>query len=122
MTVYLSICALIFVWVTTTQPGECLTSEQVLFRSTDKTYLSGHVIKTKQTYSETECTMSCAADKSCVSANYKTSGIGEGRCELNNKTVREAPDKERHKSEFIHLTMIKPVSTIMCFTQSSPVY
>ena len=107
--IYLNICAaLCFVWLTTSQPGECLKSRQVLFRRTEKKYLADHVIETKQADSEFECGILCVADKSCASVNYKTSGIGKGRCELNNKTNREVPKEDKHNPEFIHLAIITP--------------
>ena len=45
-----------------------------------------------QADSELECGLHGIADKLHTSVNYKTSGIGKGRCELNNKTVEETPE------------------------------
>ena len=92
-----------------------LNFETPIFRKIEKKYLKNHVIKTKQTYSETECCMFCAAIKSCASVSYKTSGIGKGRCELSNETVPEVPDKV-HNPEFIFFAMIltEPVSVKLC--------
>ena len=107
--VYLSIYALIFVWLTI-QPGECLTSEQVLFRRIKEKYLANHILERKQASSELDCGMHCVTDKSYASVNYKISGIGKGRCELNDKMLQGAADKEIHNPEFIHLAVVKRVS------------
>ena len=102
MTIYFSICALIFVWTT----GEC-SSKQTLFRRKVQTYLANHVMETKQTGSELECGILCVAYGSCASVNYRTSGIGKGLCELNNKTLREtSEDDEETNSEFNHLYVV----------------
>ena len=52
------------------------------------------------------------ADQYCASVNYKTSGLGKGLCELNNKTIderSEAAEKIRDP-EFNDLSMINGVS------------
>ena len=105
----LSIFALIFV-SQITQPGECLI-EQAIFRRKEQTYLANHVIKTKQAKTELECGMHCIAYGLCASVNFKTSGIGKGLCELNNKTLQEISDAElnRKNHEFNHLYKIKKV-------------
>ncbi|XP_028393220.1 neurexin-4-like [Dendronephthya gigantea] len=56
--------------------------------------------------------MHCVAHGSCVSVNYKTSGIGKGRCELNNKTLQDASDNDGSTShpEFKHLYIIKKIT------------
>ena len=108
MTLYLSICALIFVWIPT-QPGECLSKQMLLRRNVQK-YLANHVIETKQAQSERECGMYCVRDGSCESVNYKTSGIGKGLCELNSKTLQEASEYDQETNpEFNHLHVIKKV-------------
>ena len=107
MMILLSICALIFI-SEIPQKGVCI--EQAFFRRNEQKYLANHVIETKQAGSELECGMHCVADGSCASVNYKTSGIGKGRCELNNKTIQETSDKETHNPEFNYLVVIKRVS------------
>ena len=108
MTIYFSICALIFVCIPT-QPGEC-SSKQTVFRRKVGKYLANYVKETKQAESELECGMLCVADGSCQSVNYKTSGIGKGLCELNNKTLQEtSEDYEETNPEFNHLHVIKRV-------------
>ena len=92
MMVYLSTCALVFVWIATTQPRESLAFEQAIFKRNEQKYLADHVMKKEQAESELECGSHCIADKSCTSINYKISGIGKGRCELNNKTVEETSE------------------------------
>ena len=51
------------------------------------------------------CSIQCIADGSCVSVNFKTSGIGKGRCELNDKTMEEISDGDGNTQnpEFDHL-------------------
>ena len=109
MMVYLSTCALVFVWIATTQPRESLAFEQAIFKRNEQKYLADHVMKKEQAESELECGSHCIADKSCTSINYKISGIGKGRCELNNKTVEETSDVDSkiHDLEFNHLAVIK---------------
>ena len=62
--------------------------------------------------SEKKCAYRCAVNKSCTSINYKTSGSGKGRCELNNKTVDEPDDVDEKidHPEFNHLAVIERVS------------
>ena len=106
----LSICALIFV-SQLAQPGDC-SIEQAIIRKKKHTYLANHVIKTKQVETESECGRHCVRIGSCVSVNYKTSGIGKGLChELNSKTLQEASDADgsMHNPEFNHLYIIKKV-------------
>jgi hypothetical protein len=108
MTIYISICALLFVCIPT-QPGEC-SPKQTIFRRKVGKYLANHVKETKQAGSELECGMLCVADGSCQSVNYKTAGIGKGLCELNSKTLQEASeDYEETNLEFNHLHVIKKV-------------
>jgi hypothetical protein len=88
---------------------------QAIFRRNKQKYLANHVIATKQVGSETECGMYCVRDGLCSSVNYKTSGIGKGRCELNKKKLQETFDVDGsvHDPEFNHLVIIKLVSKIM---------
>ena len=118
--VYLSTCALVFFWMAATQPGESLASEQAIFKRNEQKYLADHVIETKQAGSEVECGMHCVANKSCTSINYKISGIGKGRCELNNKIAEETSSvhDKIHDPEFNHLAVIKRVVSLqlkICF-------
>ena len=103
----LGICAL-FLLSKISQPGECL--QQAVFRRNEQKYLANHVIATKQAATELECGMHCVAYGSCLSVNYKISGVNKGRCEPNNKTLEETfnADKEIN-SEFNHLYIIKKV-------------
>ena len=109
MMVYLSTCALVF-WITATQSGESLACKEVRFLKSEQKYLANHVMETKQAKSELICGYYCAKNKSCTSINYKTSGDGKGRCELNNKTSHV--DDKVHDQEFNHLAVIERVSTI----------
>ena len=109
MAVVLSVFAFIFV-SRILQLGECLVA-QAFFRKIDGKYLANHVIETKYTETELECSMHCLRLESCASVNYKTSGIGKGRCELNSKTLENAPHDDGSKSspEFNHLYVIEKV-------------
>ena len=109
MTIFLSICALI---VIAKIPQQCVCMQQALFLRIEQKYLSNNVIKIKQADSELECGIYCVADGSCASVNYKISGIGKG-CELNNRTLQEASDKETYNPEFTHLAVVKRVSIIL---------
>ena len=112
---YSGTCALVFFWIATSQLEESLASKQAIFKRNEQKYLADHVIETKQADSELECGLHCNADKSCTSVNYKTSGIGKGRCELNNKTVEEMTkvDDTIHDPEFSHLAVMKRVSNVI---------
>ena len=106
MMIFISICTSIFIFQI--EQGFC-TKQALLLRNEGK-YLANHIIETKQADSEFECGTNCVANKACMSVNYKTSGVGIGRCEINDKTVREVPDEERRDPEFIHLAVFKRVS------------
>ena len=109
---YLSTRALIFVWIAITQLEESFASEQAIFKKSEQKYLADHVIEKKQANGEVECGLHCIADKSCTSVNYKTSGIGKGRCELNNRTAEETSDihDKIHHPEFNYIAVIERVS------------
>ena len=110
MQVYLS--ALVFFWIAAKQLEEIVACENVRFQESEQKYLPNHVMKTKQADSDLVCGLYCIADKSCTSVNYKTSGIGKGRCELNNKTTEDTSDVDEtiHYPEFNHLVVIERVS------------
>ena len=87
------------------QHVECL--EQAIFHKSEQTYLANHVIKTKQTSNKIECGLLCVRHGSCASVNYKTSGVGKGRCELNNQTLQQASyDHVLKKPEFNHFSIL----------------
>jgi hypothetical protein len=92
--------------------GEC-SIKQAFFLIKEQKYLENHVIETKQAESELQCSMHCVGVGSCVSVNYKTSGIGKGLCQLNNKTLQEISDTDEnmHNPDFNHLYIIKKVRT-----------
>ena len=110
MTIFLNLFPLIF---TAIIPQQSMCVKQAYFLRKQQKYLANHVIKIKQAYSEFECGLHCVADRSCVSVNYKTSGIGKGRCELNNNTLQGASDKETQNREYTHLAVVKRVSKIV---------
>ena len=98
MAFLLKICAGILI-IKIPLEGNCLI-RQAIFKVKKQRYLANHIIATKQADSELDCSMHCAADGSCVSVNFKTSGIGKGRCELNNKTLREISDADEESQNF----------------------
>ncbi|XP_028398876.1 lactadherin-like [Dendronephthya gigantea] len=103
-----SICALILI-SKIFQSGECQIIHQAVFRKEQQKYLANHVIDTKHAHTESECYIYCVRDKSCVSVNFKTSGTGEGLCELNSKTLQEISyaDESKHNAEFNHLYKVE---------------
>ena len=109
---YLSIYTVILVWITTTQLEESLACGELRFHKSVQKCLASHVMETTQVDSEKKCAFRCAANKSCASINYKTSGLDKGRCELNNKTVDETDDADEKidRPEFNHLAVIARVS------------
>ena len=95
------------------QPGEC-SNEQDYLSIIIGRYLANHVIETRQAETEFECGLHCVRHGSCVSVNYKTSGIGKGLCEFNSKTLRDIADHEKsvkvvNNQDFSHLYVIKMV-------------
>lgn len=90
------------------QPGDCL--QQAVFRRAKQEYLANKVIDTKHAETESECGMYCIRHGSCASVNYKTSGIGKGRCELNEMST----DTDKETSlEFNHLVIVRRVRKII---------
>ena len=100
-----------FVWIATAQPEESLACGEVRFQKSEQKYLANHVMETTQVDSEKTCVFRCAANKSCTSINYKTSGSDKGRCEFKNKTVDETNDADEKidHPEFNHLAVIDRV-------------
>ena len=102
-------------WVLTfisriSRPGECV---QAVFRKKVGNYLGNHVIETKHAKTESECGIHCLGHGSCVSVNYKISGIGKGLCELNSEIrIQDKSDEEKismFNHEFNHYYIIKTV-------------
>ena len=107
MAILQRICALLLI-LKISQPGKC--SIQAVFHRSKGKYLANHVIATKQAKSESECGIYCIRDGLCLSANYKTSGVGKGRCELNNKIVQETSEADKETNpDFNYLYVIKEV-------------
>ena len=106
-----TVCALIFAVTKIPQPGKC-SIEEAIFRVNKQEYLANHVIETKQAESELECGMHCVRKESCASANYKTSGVGKGVCELNSKPSRDEISERLHKPEFNHVFIVSNVSIL----------
>ena len=84
---------------------------QAVFDVKNQKYLARHVVETKRADSMFECGMHCLDVESCVSVNYKTSGIGKGLCELNDITLQEVSDSDGsiYHPEFTHLYIIEKV-------------
>lgn len=110
---FFTICALFFL-SELPQPSECLTRQAVFHKHAQK-YLANHVIDTKQAGDERECGMYCVGEESCASVNYKFSGIGKGRCELNYKTHEETSDDKQRNPEFNHLVIVEKVRKLFLF-------
>ena len=104
--------ALIFAFSKIPQPGKCLIQEAV-FHVNKQEYLANHVVETKQAESELECGTHFVGKESCASANYKTSGVGKGLCELSSKPSRDEISKQLHKPEFNHLFIVPKVSVYL---------
>ena len=110
MTIFLNLCLLILI---AKIPQQIMCVQQAYFLRKQQKYLANHAIETKQAYSELECGLHCVADGSCASVNYKTSGDGKGRCELNDKTLQEIPDEGTRDPDFTHLAVVKRVGKII---------
>ena len=110
MKIFLNIYALIFV---TKIPQGVVGTKQAFFHKTEQKVLANYVIETKQADSELECGLHCVGDGSCASVNYRTSGDGKGRCELNDKTLQEIPDEGTRDPDFTHLAIVNEVSKII---------
>ena len=92
------------------QPGKCSISHEAFFRINRSKYLANYVIETRQAKTELECGIHCIRRESCVSVNYKTSGIGKGLCDLNNKALQNADHHEiMNNADFSHFYIIKMV-------------
>ena len=85
----------------------------VFTRKTGK-FLPDSVITTKYAESELECSMHCTSHDACLSVNYKTSGVDQGSCQLNNKTLSEKLGLVSDE-KFVHLSVIKRVRYFFCY-------
>ena len=105
------------------QLGECSIRE-AFFRLNKSKYLANHVIETRQAKTMLECGIQCFRHESCVSVNYKISGIGKGLCELNNKTLEENDDHDEgvDHPDFSHLHIIKTVRRIRALFETTCKY
>ena len=88
--------------------GYGIAMEQAVFKRKTGTFLPDSVIATKYAESELECSMHCTSHDACLSVNYKTSGVEQGLCQLNNKTHSEKL-KLTSDEKFVHLSVIKRV-------------
>ena len=106
--------------------GQCFR-EKIDFYRYEQKYLANHVKYdyVRQTNDELDCAMHCVTHSWCASANYKVSGLGIGRCELNDKVLHAVSDSDKKtKPEFNHLYIIKKVSNFISYPynlrESSP--
>ena len=113
------VLVIIFVTSQISDPGEC-SRKQINFRLNKSKYLPNYVIETRQAETELECGIHCVSHESCVSVNYKTSEIGKGLCELNNKALEENVDHDERvdRPDFSHLYIIKAVRKIQTLFDS----
>ena len=81
------------------------TKHAKLKRKTGK-FLPDSVITTKYAESELECSMHCTRLDACLSVNYKASGVEQGLCQLNNKTLSEKLMLVSD-AKFVHLFVMK---------------
>ena len=115
MAALISTCALLLT-LKILQPVE--SSMQAVFRRKEQKCLANHVITTKQAATELECGMHCVADGSCLSVNYKLSGVNIGRCELNNRTLQESSEGDKETNhEFNHLYVVQKVRNYKYFSR-----
>ena len=89
--------------------ASCVRNE-ALFRREEGTYLAKSVIKAKQGVTKAECGINCSRESSCVSVNYKKSGIDQGKCELNDKLLEDCEENEKSDSEWDYFEIIQRVS------------
>ncbi len=82
--------------------------KHAIFKRETGKYLPDSVIATKYSGSELECSMHCTSHDACSSVNYKTSGVEQSLCQLNNKTHSEK-FKLVSDEKFVHLSVIKRV-------------
>ncbi len=92
--------------------------EQAVFKRKTGTFLPDSVIATKYAESELECSMHCTSHDACLSVNYKTSGVDQGLCQLNNKTHSEKL-KLASDEKFVHLSVIKRVRHFLVISCTS---
>ena len=94
--------------------GYGIAMEHAIFTRKTGQFLPDSVIVTKYAASELECSMHCTSNDACFSVNYKTSGVNQGLCQLNNKTHSEKL-KLASDEKFVHLSVIKRVRHFFCY-------
>ena len=55
----------------------------------------------------------CSRESSCVSINYKKSGLNKGKCELDDKLMEESEENRRKNCEYGYLELVSNVSLFM---------
>jgi hypothetical protein len=88
--------------------GYGVTMKHAIFKRKTEKYLPDSVITTKYAESELECSMHCTSIDACLTVNYKTSGVDQGLCQLNNRTTLENLGLVSD-DRFVHLSLIKRV-------------
>ena len=88
--------------------GYGVSMKHATFKRKAGKHLPDSGIATKYAESELECSMHCTSHDACLSVNYKTSGVEQGLCQLNNKTHSEKL-KLASDEKLVHLSVIKRV-------------
>ncbi len=94
--------------------GNGIAMKHAIFTRKTGKFLPDSVIATKYAESELECSMHCTSHDACLSVNYKTSGVDQGLCQLNNNTHSEKL-KLVSDEKFVHLSVIRRVRYFFCY-------
>ena len=95
--------------------GRC--ADKVLFLKETNLRLKGSVLKTVHAKDQFECIVFCSKESSCVSVNFKHTGLDQESCELNSKTFNESEPKKCLKHpQYNYLEMVEKVRTV--YTES----
>ena len=94
--------------------GYGIAMKHAVFKRKTGKFLPDSVITTKYAESELECSRHCTSHDACLSVNYKTSGVDQGSCQLNNKTHSEKLGLVSDE-KIVHLSVIKRVRYFFCY-------
>ena len=79
---------------------------KVWFNHQEATYLANNVIKTEKAINVAHCGGLCLAENTCVSINYKKSGSDKGKCELNDKLMKDSQENKKNDSDYDYLEIV----------------
>jgi hypothetical protein len=101
--------------------GYGVRMKHAIFNLLNGQYLPDSVITTKYTKRKLECSMHCTSiDASCLSVNYKASGVDQGVvCQLNNNTTLERLGLVSD-DRFVYLSIVKRVRYFFMISQMGP--